>query len=427
MLDIKLIREQPEIVRQNLKKRGDAEKLLMLDDLINYDRGWRRLLTKANELRHERRKTTNEIAALKKAGKPIEKHIEKGRKLDAEIVALEKQVEKHKQNANHILMRLPNLLHESVPIGKDENDNVEVKVWGKPPKFDFKPKNHLEIAQTLGLIDDERGAKVAGHGFFYLKGDLVLLDLALQRFAIDFMVKKGYQLIEPPFMLRRKPYEGVTDLADFENVMYKVENEDLYLIATAEHPLAAMFMNEVLLKDDLPIKLVGVSSCFRKEVGAHGKYTKGLFRMHQFNKVEQFIFCLPSSSWDFHEGLQKNAEELYQALGLHYKMVNVCTIDIGTVAAKKYDINVWMADGAYREVGSNSNCTDYQARRLNIRYREKEGQAPKGFVHTINNTALATSRTMLAILEQYQQKDGAVLIPKALTKYMNGLEKLEPH
>jgi len=427
LLDIKLIREHPEIVRQNLKKRGDAEKLQMLDDLINHDREWRRLLTKANELRHERRKVTNEIGAWKKAGKPVEKRIEKGRKLDAEIVVLEKQVEKHRQNANYVLMRLPNLLHESVLIGKDENDNEEVKVWGKPPKFDFKPKNHLEIAQTLGLIDDERGAKVAGHGFFYLKGDLVLLDLALQRIAIDFMVKKGYQLIEPPFMLRRKPYEGVTDLADFKNVMYKVENEDLYMIATAEHPLAAIFMNEVLLKDDLPIKLVGVSSCFRKEVGTHGKYTKGLFRMHQFNKVEQFIFCLPSDSWNFHEELQQNAEELYQALGLHYKVVNACTGDIGTVAAKKYDINVWMADGVYREVGSNSNCTDYQARRLNIRYREKEGQAPKGFVHTINNTALATSRTMLAILEQYQQKDGTVLIPEALTKYINGLEKLELH
>jgi seryl-tRNA synthetase len=427
LLDIKLIREHPEIVRQNLKRRGDAEKLQMLDDLINHDIEWRRLLTRANELRHERRKTTDAVAALKKAGKPVEKYIEKARKLDAQIVAIEKQVEKHKQNANHILMRLPNLLHESVPIGKDENDNAEVKVWGKPPKFDFNPKNHLEIAKGLALIDDERGAKVAGHGFFYLKGDLVLLDLALQRFAIDFMVKKGYQLIEPPFMLRRKPYEGVTDLADFESVMYKVENEDLYLIATAEHPLAAMFMNEVLLKDDLPIKLVGVSSCFRKEVGAHGKYTKGLFRMHQFNKVEQFIFCLPRDSWTFHEELQRNAEELYQALGLHYKVVNSCTGDIGTVAAKKYDVNVWMADGVYREVGSNSNCTDYQARRLNIRYREKEGQAPQGFVHTINNTALATSRTMLAILEQRQQKDGAVLIPEELTEYMNGLEKLEPH
>jgi len=219
----------------------------------------------------------------------------------------------------------------------------------------------------------------------------------------------------------------VTDLADFERVMYKVEGEDLYMIATSEHPLAAMFMNEVFLKADLPVKLVGVSPCFRKEVGTHGKYTKGLFRMHQFNKVEQFVFCHPEDSWKIHEELQANSEALYEDLGLHYKVVNVCTGDIGTVASKRYDINIWMADGMYREVGSNSNCTDYQSRRLNIRFREKEGQSPTGFVHTLNNTALATSRTMVALLEQHQQKDGTVALPKALDHYMAGLRRLEPH
>jgi seryl-tRNA synthetase len=426
LLDIKLIRESPVIVRKNLARRGDAEKLRMLDELINHDSEWRRLLTEANELRHERREVVNKVAALKKAGKDAEKQIERGRGIDDEIVALEQQVEQKRQLVNRILMSLPNLLHESVPFGKDENDNLEVRMWGKPRKFDFKPRNHLEIAQALGLIDEERGAKVAGHGFFYLKGDLVLLDLALQRFAIDFLLQRGYRIVEPPFLMRRKPYEGVTDLADFENVMYKVENEDLYMIATAEHPLAAMFMDEVLLEDELPVKMAGVSSCFRREVGAHGKYTKGLFRMHQFNKVEQFVFCLPEESWTFHEELQQNAESLYQALGLRYKVVSSCTGDIGTVAAKKYDINVWMADGIYREVGSNSNCTDYQARRLNVRYREKEGQAPKGFVHTLNNTAIATSRTMLAVLEQFQQRDGSVAIPNVLSKYMNGLKRMAP-
>ncbi len=426
MLDIKLIRENPERIREDLKKRGDIEKLKMLDSLIIYDTEWRLLFTNANELRHKRRKIINEIAALKKAGKDTGKQIEIGRKLDAEIVSLEQKIENYREKTDSILVRLPNLLHESVPIGKDESDNLEVRIFGKPPKFNFKPKNHLEIAQNLGLIDDERASKIAGHGFLYLKGNLVLLDLALQRFAIDFMVKKGCNLIEPPFMLRRKPYEGVTDLADFGNVMYKIENEDLYMIATAEHPLAAMFMDEILVKDDLPIRLVGLSPCFRKEVGTHGKYTKGLFRMHQFNKVEQFIFCLPEDSWRLHETLQQNAEEIYQALGLHYKVVNACTGDIGTLAAKRYDINVWMSDGVYREIGSNSNCTDYQARRLKIRYREKEGQVPKGFVHTLNNTGIATSRTMMAILEQHQQEDGSVLLPKILTKYMNGLTELSP-
>jgi len=427
LLDIKFVRESPETVKENLSRRGNPELLQMLENLIGHDREWRRLLTKTNELRHERRKITNEIALLKKAGEGVDKHIEKGREVDAQIVALDRQVEEHKQYAHKILMGLPNLLHETVPYGNDEKDNVQVRLWGKPPEFDFRPKNHLEIAQGLDLIEVERGGKIAGHGYFYLKEDLALLDLALQRFGVDSMLQKGYRLIEPPFMMRRRPYEGVTDLADFENVMYKIENEDLYLIATAEHPIAAMFMNEVLLKDEMPMKLVGISPCFRKEVGTHGKYTKGLFRMHQFNKVEQFIFCLPANSWAFHEEMQRNAEELYQALGLHFQVVNVCTGDIGTVPAKKYDIDAWMADGIYREVGSNSNCTDYQARRLGIRYRDKEGQPPRGFVHTLNSTAIATSRAMVAILEQYQQKDGSCLVPRALTKYAHGLEKLELH
>lgn len=427
MLDIRLVRKDPEVVRENLTRRGDVKNLQMLEDLIEYDKQWRRLLNQTNELRHERRETTDKIASLKKSGRKFEKFIDKGRRLDARISKLQEQVKMYREKTVNILMKLPNLLHDSVPSGKDENDNIIVKEWGKPPNFDFEPKNHLEIARDLGIIDDERSGKIAGRGFLYLKGDLVLLDLALQRFAIDFMMKKQFQLVGPPYMMRRKPYEGVIDLADFENVMYKVEGEDLYMIATAEHPLAAMFMNEILVKSQLPIKMVGISPCFRKEVGAHGKYTKGLYRMHQFNKVEQFVFCLPENSWAVHEEVQRNAEELYQILGLHYKVVNVCTGDIGSLAAKRYDIIVWMADGAYREIGSNSNCTDYQARRLNIKYREKEGQQPKNFIHTVNNTAIATSRTMLAILEQYQQKDGTVILPKALTKYLGGLNRLEPH
>jgi len=230
--------------------------------------------------------------------------------------------------------------------------------------------------------------------------------------------------VEPPYMLFRKPYEGVVDISDFENVMYKVEGDSLYMIATSEHPMAAMHMDETLLKEQFPIKLGGVSPCFRKEVGAHGKYTKGLFRMHCFNKVEQFIFCLPEQSWKLHEELQKNAEDLFKELGLHVRTVNVCTGDIGSIAAKKYDIEFWMADGTFREIGSNSNCTDYQARRLNVKYREKEGAAPAGFVHTLNNTALATSRVMVAIIEQYQQKDGTVKIPTALLPYMGGIKFL---
>jgi seryl-tRNA synthetase len=367
---------------------------------------------------------TEEIARLKKEGKDASKKVQEAKDIPEQIEKLEKIVEERRREVDAILYRLPNLLHESVPVGKDESANQVVRICGKPPRFDFPAKNHLEIAQDLGLIDSERAAKAAGHGFYYLKGALALLDLAILRYAIDFLASKGYELVEPPSMLRRKAYLGVTDLEFFEEQLYKIEGDELFMIATAEHPLAAYFMDEVIEQKHLPVKLAGFSTNFRKEVGAHGKYTKGLFRVHQFNKVEQFIFCLPKDSWVLHEELQRNAEALYEGLGLHFRTVNVCTADIGTLAAKRYDIEIWMADDVFREAGSNSNCTDYQARRLNIRYREKKGMAPAGFVHTLNNTALATSRTMVAILEQYQQKDGSVAVPERLRPYMNGIEKI---
>ena len=424
MIDIKLVRENPDYVRKNLEKRRDPGKLKLFDELIEVDKFWRKVQTDLNILRRRRNELTREIAELKKEGKPFKKKLEEASKVAKEIEEKEQKLKELKEKERPILLSIPNLLHDSVPYGRDENDNVEIRRWGQPPKFDFEPKDHLTILQNLGLIDVERGAKVAGHQFFYLKKDLVLLDLAIQKFAIDNLLKKGFILVQPPYMINRKAYEGMIDPTDFEMVTYKVENEDLYLIATAEHPLGTMYMNEVLDKNELPLKFCGISPCFRKEVGAHGKYTRGLFRVHQFHKIEQFVFCLPEQSWEIHEELQKNSEELYQKLGLHYRVVNICTGDIGTVAAKKYDIEVWMADGKFRESGSNSNCTDYQARRLNIRYREKPGQAPKDFVHTLNNTALATSRTIVAIVEQYQQKDGSVVIPEALRPYMNGIERL---
>ena len=427
MLDIRLIREKPDYVRENLKRRNDPEKLEMLDQLIEYDKKWRQNLTILNELRHQRRELTNEIAQLKKQGKEIAQKIQEARKIDAEIESLEKQVEELSQKVKYYLMRLPNLLHDSVPYGVDENDNVTVKTWGEIPKFDFKVKDHIDLGLSLGILDLERAAKVSGARFYYLKGLGVLLDMALINFALNELVKKGYEPIEPPYMMRRKAYEGATALADFEEMLYKIEDEDLYLIATSEHPIAAMFMNEVLNAEDLPLKFAGVSACFRREAGAHGKDTRGIFRTHQFNKVEQFIFCLPEHSWEMHEELLRNAEELVQKLGLPYRVVNVCTGDIGSFAAKKYDIEVWMpAQNRYREIISCSNCTDYQARRLNIRYREKEGAPPKGVVHTLNSTALATGRTVVAILENYQQEDGSVVIPEVLRPYI-GVERIEPH
>ncbi|MEM1589057.1 MAG: serine--tRNA ligase [Candidatus Bathyarchaeia archaeon] len=427
MLDIKLVREKPEFVRENLARRGDPENLRILDELLECDKLWRQHLTRLNEMRQKRNRITAEIALTKKRGGDVTVLVSEAKAVDEEITRLEKLVAKFEEKVHNYLMILPNLLHESVPIGKDETENVVVKIWGEPPEFNFPPKDHIELGLTLDIMDIERAGKVAGARFFYLKNEGVLLDIALMNFALEEMIKKGYKPIEPPFLMRRKPYEGVIALSDFEKDLYKIESEDLYLIATSEHPMAAMYMNEVLKAEELPIKLVGISTNFRKEAGAHGKDTRGIFRTHQFNKVEQFVFCKPEDSWEIHEELLRNAEELVQKLGLPYRVVNVCTGDIGKVAAKKYDIEAWMpAQNAYREIISCSNCTDYQARRLNIRYREKEGEPPKGFVHTLNSTALATGRTIVAILENYQQEDGSVVIPEVLRKYMMGIEKISP-
>ncbi len=426
MLDIKLIRENPELVKNNLEKRGNPGTTQMLEDLIAVDKEWRFNLTKLNELRHHRKQVTIEIAKLKKAGKETDREVERAQDIDEEITIIEKQVTQQEQKTHGYLMQLPNLLDENVPLGKDSNDNVQVKTWGTIPKFNFPIKNHIDLALELDQIDMERAGKISGARFFYLKNQVAQLDMALMSFAIEELTKKGYTPIIPPYLMKREAYEGVTALGDFADVLYKVENEDLYLIATSEHPMAAMYMNEVLKEQDMPLKLAGISTCFRKEAGAHGKDTRGIFRTHQFNKIEQFIFCKPEDSTKLNEELVQNAEELLQKLELPYRVVNVCTGDIGTVAAKKYDIEAWMpAQNGYREVVSCSNCTDYQARRLGIRYREKEGAPPKGFVHTLNSTAVATGRTIVAILENNQQEDGTINIPSALRKYMGNREKID--
>ncbi len=424
-MDIKLIREDPELVRRNLERRHDPGKLGLLDALIEDDARWREKVTEVNRLRRRRNEISSEIAKVMKEDGDAPSLREEAGGIPKLIVDTETERDVYARRVNEALMRLPNLLHESVPYGADDTENVEIRRWGKPRRFPFEAQSHAEIAGKLGILDLERGGKVSGSGFYYLKNELALLDYSLMRYAIDHLLAKGFTLIEPPYMIRRKPYEGVTDLADFEDVMYKIEGEDLYLIATSEHAMGAMFQDETFLAEDLPMRFCGVSPCFRKEIGAHGKYTRGLFRVHQFNKVEQFVFSLPEQSWDLHEELQRNCEELYEGLGLHYRVVNVCTGDIGIIAAKKYDTEFWMADREFREIGSNSNCTDYQARRLNIKYRMKEGQPPVGPVHTLNNTALATSRTMVAILEQYQQEDGSVVVPEVLRGYMNGIEVID--
>jgi len=426
MLDIKLIRENPDLVKSNLAKRGNPEALIMLEDLIAVDREWRLNLTKLNELRHNRKQVTVEIAKLKKAQKEATAEMRRAQDTDEHVTLMEKQVAQQEQKTHDYLMQLPNLLDDTVPLGKDSNDNVQIKTWGNIPQFNFPIKNHIDLALGLDQIDMERAGKISGARFFYLKNQVARLDMALMSFAIEELTNKGYTPIIPPYLMKREAYEGVTALGDFADVLYKVENEDLYLIATSEHPMAAMLMNETLKLDDMPVKLAGISTCFRKEAGAHGKDTRGIFRTHQFNKIEQFIFCKPEDSSKLHEELLQNAEEILQKIGLPYRVVNVCTGDIGTVAAKKYDIEAWMpAQNGYREVVSCSNCTDYQARRLGVRYREKEGTPPKGFVHTLNSTAIATGRTIVAILENNQNADGTINIPEPLRRYMGNTEKID--
>ncbi len=426
MLDIKLIRENPNLVKSNLAKRGNPECLQMLEDLIAIDKEWRTNLTKLNELRHQRKQVTIEIAKLKKAGKEADNEVHSAQDIDLKIKKVETQVTQEEEKTHAYLMKLPNLLDETVPPGKDSNDNVQIKTWGTIPIFKFPIKNHIDLALELDQIDMERAGKISGARFFYLKNQVARLDMALMCLAIEELTRKGYTPIIPPYLMTRKAYEGVTALGDFVDVLYKVENEDLYLIATSEHPMAAMYMDEVLKEQDMPLKLAGISTCFRKEAGAHGKDTRGIFRTHQFNKIEQFIFCKPEDSAKLHEELLQNAEEFLQKLELPYRVVNVCTGDIGTVAAKKYDIEAWMpAQNGYREVVSCSNCTDYQGRRLGIRYREKEGAPTKGFVNTLNSTAVATGRTIVALLENNQQENGSINIPEALRKYMGNTDKIE--
>jgi len=425
MLDIRFVRANPDAIREDLKKRNDMEKLAWIDDLLVQDIRHRELIGQTNELRRRRNSISYDINRAKKAGEDASALIAEAAGLPGRIKENEAEMEEISKKIRYYLMRIPNILHESVPVGADDTQNVEVKRYGTPRTFTFELKNHGQLAADNNWADFERATKTSGAGFYFLKGNLVLLDLALQRFSLDILMEKGYTPIIPPYMINRKSYEEVTDLDDFEKVMYKIEDDDAYLIATSEHPMAAMYQDEIFEEKDLPLRLAGLSPCFRREIGSHGLDTKGLFRVHQFHKVEQFVYCHPDDSWTIHEELRENAEEIFQKLEIPYRVVNICTGDIGTVAAKKYDIEAWMPrENEYREVVSCSNCTTYQAVRLNIRVRDKEDFESKQFVHTLNSTAIATSRAMRAILENNQQEDGSVVIPKVLRPYMNDKEFL---
>ena len=423
MMDVKLVRENPEAVVASLKRRNAADKIPLVSEAAKADSDWRRYKTEADRLRHRQNELTAEVAALKKKGMPIEDKLKEVKDIPQKIKDLEAKSVEASAKLNGALMRMPNTLHESVPFGKDETESVTVRTWGKHPDFGFEPKDHIDLLTALDMVDMERGAKVAGARFFFMKGDAVKLEHAIMQFALDFLRAKGYTAVEPPFMLNRGSYEGVVNLEDFGPVIYKIEGEDLHLIATSEHPLVSMHLDEILTGSRLPLKYCGFSPCFRVEAGAHGKDTKGIFRVHQFYKVEQVVFSKPDQSWGIHEELIGNAEAIYQALGIPHRVIVLCSGDTGFMSAKTYDLEAWLpGQGKYREMASASNITDYQSRRLRIRYREKQSD-PTVLVHTLNSTAVVT-RTLVAMVENFQQKDGSVRIPKALSPYMDGITAL---
>ncbi len=414
MLDMNQIRENPEMVKDSMRRRNmDSD---AVDEVITLDSQWREVLTEGNQLRHRKNVLSEEIKELKRKGGDITEKIKESKELPAKIKSAEEKEKELRERIRQLMLQIPNILHESVPDGVDDSDNVEIRRWGDFKEYSFELKSHVDIMEELNLLDTDRAGKVAGSRFYYLKNEAVLLDMALVQIALQHMRNKGFQLMETPYMLNRRSVEGCVDMSAFEDVLYKIEDEDLYLTATSEHTLASFHMDEILEEDDLPLRYAGFSACFRKEAGAHGKDTKGVFRSHQFNKVEQFVFSAPEQSWDEHEVMIENAEEIFQKLEIPYRVVNVCTGDLGGVAAKKYDIEAWMPkQQMFREVVSCSNCTDYQARELNVRYRTPEGNR---FVHTLNSTALATSRAIVAIFENFQQEDGSVIVPKVLQDFV---------
>jgi len=423
MLDISMFRERSDIIRADHDRRGLGYE--NIDEVIRLDEEWRKARYEVDQLRKARNEAARGIAEAKKSGESAaaDKILAEVADIGAKIDELSNLSDEYLAKRDALRMSIPNILHAEVPIGEDDQKNTLHSMHGEKTELGFEARNHNDLIEMNGWVDQARAAKVTGSRFYFLQGDLARLEMALQQYGADFLMQRGYTLVQPPLMMNREAYEGVTDLADFETVMYGIEPDKYYLIATSEHPLTAMRMDEVIEPSELPIKLVGVSACFRREVGAHGLSDRGIWRVHQFTKVEQIIISHPDESWGHHEDLLTNAVDMWDSLGLHYRVVNICTGDMGTVAARKYDLEAWLPGaGQYKEVVSCSNCTDYQANRLRMRYRTSEGNEA---VHTLNSTAIATSRALVAIMEQNQTEDGRVSIPEVLRPYMGGQEFLE--
>jgi len=421
MLDPKLIKEKSEIIRNMLKSRSVE---FDLDGLIESDQKRRKFIIKTDELRKKKNQIAMSISEKKKAGEDASSILAEMKNISNELTKLELEQEEVEKKYLKLASTIPNLVDKSVPIGPDESANKEIKKWGDIPKFDFKIKDHIDISEDLNLVDLERAAKVAGARFYYLKNDLVRLNQALIHFGLDFLAGKKYSLVQPPYMINRESMEGAVIAEDFEEVIYKVQDEDLYMIGTSEHAMAAMHSKEIIEGKNIPMKYAGVSPCFRKEAGAHGRDQKGIFRVHQFDKIEQFIFSKPEDSWKEHENMLAIAEEFYQKLEIPYRVMLLSTGDIGKISAKTYDIEAWMpGQNAYREIVSCSNCLEYQARRLKIRFRDKTNEDTQ-YVHTLNSTLIATTRVLVAIMENFQTKDGHIRIPQVLQSYMGNQQEI---
>ena len=421
MLDPKLIKEKPQLIRDMLKSRSvDFD----LDSLIESDQKRREFILKTDELRKKKNQVALEISQKKKAGEDASPILAEMKNISADLSKFELEQESIENKYSKLAMTIPNLVHESVPVGVDESANKEIRKWGKIPDFDFKVNDHIEISENLDLVDLERAAKVAGARFYYLKNDLVRLNQSLIHFGLDFLAKKEYSLVQPPYMINRESMEGAVIADDFEEVIYKVAEEDLFMIGTSEHAMAAMHSKEIIEGKDLPLRYAGVSPCFRKEAGAHGRDQKGIFRVHQFDKIEQFVFSRPEDSWKEHEKMLGVVEEFYQKLEIPHKVMLLSTGDMGKISAKTYDIEGWMAgQNAYREIVSCSNCLDYQARRLKIRFRDKTNEDTQ-YLHTLNSTLIATTRVMVSIMENFQTKDGHIRIPTVLQSYMGNQKEI---
>ena len=415
MLDMKIVRQDPEKIQKMLRDRYVE---FDLDSLLDLDKKRREYILSTDELRKKKNEVSLKIADAKKAGKDADKIIQEMQLVSRQLTELEETQNKTESEYSKLILTLPNIFDQTVPIGEDSSVNKEVKKWGNIPKFDFQVSDHIDITQKLNLVDLQRAAKTAGARFYYLRGDLVKLNQSLIQFALDFLDDKGFTLFQPPYMINKKSMEGAIIAEDFKDVIYKIDDEDLYLIGTAEHAMASMYADEILDGASFPMRCAAISPCFRKEAGAHGKDQKGIFRVHQFEKVEQFVFSRPEDSWEEHEKMIAITEEFFQKLEIPYRVMLLSSGDMGKISAKTYDLETWMAgQNAYRETASCSNCLEYQARRLKIRFRDRTNEDTK-YVHTLNSTLVATERTMVAIIENFQTKDGHIEIPRELQKYV---------